>query len=112
VVGGRPLTTALPRCYYVKDHLGSVRAVVNETGAAVGTRDYYPFGLPLPQRYNEGAPPPREDYTGHELDRQTELRYAAPLHERSRTLKAYPAHSACNPQPSTLNPFTRNDSPS
>jgi RHS repeat-associated protein len=40
------------------------------------TRDDYPFGLPLPQRYGEGSPPTREDYTGHERDAATGLHYA------------------------------------
>jgi hypothetical protein len=50
--------------------------VVDGSGAAQETRDYYPFGLPLPQRYDEGSPPTREDYTGHERDGTTQLHYA------------------------------------
>jgi len=46
------------------------------TGASVKTRDYYPFGLPLPGRYDEGSPATREDYTGHERDGATQLHYA------------------------------------
>lgn len=68
--------------YYLRDPLGSVRAVVDESGTAVETRDYYPFGLPLDERYDEEGT--REDYTGHacpgprsgELDTQTQLHYA------------------------------------
>lgn len=40
------------------------------------TRDDYPFGLPLPQRYDEAPPPTREDYTGHERDAASGLHYA------------------------------------
>ena len=38
------------RYYYVADHLGSVRATVNEAGTVVHYEDYYPFGMPMPQR--------------------------------------------------------------
>lgn len=31
--------------YYLKDHLGNNRMVVNQTGAVVQQTDYYPFGL-------------------------------------------------------------------
>jgi hypothetical protein len=57
--------------------LGSIRAVVDPdapgTGAekVVETRDYYPFGLRMPGRSTTEATPPREDYTGHELDAET-----------------------------------------
>jgi len=70
-------TEEAPPCrYYVKDHLVLVRALVDGAVNAVGTRDYYPFGLPLPGRYDEGSPPTREDYTGHERDAATQLHYA------------------------------------
>jgi len=39
------------RRYYLKDHLGSIRAVLDGGGASLETRDYYPFGLPMPGRY-------------------------------------------------------------
>lgn len=62
------------RRYYLKDHLGSTRAVVDGAGSAVETRDYYRFGLPLPQRHDmEGT---REDFTGYEKDETTGLHYA------------------------------------
>ena len=53
------------RRYYVKDHLGSVRAVLDGNGGVKETRDYYPFGLPMPGRYDKGSPPTQEDFTGH-----------------------------------------------
>ena len=65
------------RQYYVKDHLGSVRATVNDTGAVVHTSDYYPFGLEMPGRSTVvGSGDPKERFTGHELDRETGLLYA------------------------------------
>lgn len=39
------MTTAGPETrYFIKDHLGSVRAVFNEEGIATEQNDYYPFG--------------------------------------------------------------------
>ena len=63
------------RRYYLKDYLGSIRAVVEE-GGGVQMRNYYPFGLPLPNRYEKGSPPTQEDYTGHVKDNSTGLHYA------------------------------------
>lgn len=64
------------RRYYLKDHLGSVRAVVDGSGAAVETRDYYPFGLRMPGRSTTEGTPAAEDFTGHERDAQTGWHYA------------------------------------
>jgi hypothetical protein len=36
--------------YFLTDHMGSVRAVVDEAGVLIGWDDYYPFGLVIPQR--------------------------------------------------------------
>ena len=44
------MTTGGAASYYLKDHLGSVRAVVNASGAVLETRDYYPYGLEMPGR--------------------------------------------------------------
>ena len=52
------------RRYYVTDHLGSVRAVVDGGGTVREARNYYPFGLPMPGRYDKGFPPAQEDFTG------------------------------------------------
>jgi RHS repeat-associated protein len=40
------------------------------------TRDYYPFGLPMPGRYEKGSPSTQEDFTGHVKDNSTQLHYA------------------------------------
>jgi RHS repeat-associated protein len=53
-----------------------VRVVVDGAGASVETRDYYPFGLRMPGRSTTEGTPAKEDYTGHELDAQTQLHYA------------------------------------
>jgi RHS repeat-associated protein len=63
------------RRYYLKDHLGSIRAVLDGSGNAAERRGYYPFGLPMPGRYEKGSPPTQEDYTGHVKDESTGLHY-------------------------------------
>jgi RHS repeat-associated protein len=60
----------------MKDHLGSIRVVIDGSDNFVEERDYYPFGLPMPGRYEKGSPPTQEDYTGHVKDGETGLHYA------------------------------------
>ena len=55
------------RQYYVKDHLGSTRVTVNESGTQDHQSDYYPFGLEMPGRVTT-TDGPRERYTGHEIE--------------------------------------------
>ena len=64
------------RQYYVKDHLGSIRAVVDEAGNLVGYDDYYPFDLQMAGRSLNTGASSKEKYTGHELDSETGLLYA------------------------------------
>ncbi|MCG8307527.1 MAG: DNRLRE domain-containing protein [Cytophagales bacterium] len=48
--GGRvldPTTVGPDYEYFITDHLGSVRAVVDELGSVKQTRDYYPFGMEM-----------------------------------------------------------------
>lgn len=37
------------------------------------TQYHYPFGLPMPDRYEKGFPPTQEDYTGHVKDNSANL---------------------------------------
>jgi RHS repeat-associated protein len=74
VIGRR--TSGSGKRYYLKDHQGSIRAVLDGGGGVRETRDYYPFGLPMPGRYEKGSPPTKEDYTGHVKDEATGLHYA------------------------------------
>jgi RHS repeat-associated protein len=60
----------------MKGHLGSVRVVMDDSANVEETRDYYPFGLPMPGRYEKGSPPTKEDFTGHVKDEATGLHYA------------------------------------
>ena len=52
------------RRYFVRDHLGSVRAVVNDAGTVLETDDYYPLGGPLPTGTSTALQP--EKYQGKE----------------------------------------------
>jgi RHS repeat-associated protein len=73
---GRVGSGGSSRRYYLKDHLGSIRVVLDGGGGVRETRDYYPFGLPMPGRYEKGSPPTQEDFTGYEKDESTGLHYA------------------------------------
>ena len=57
-------TGATARRYFVRDHLGSVRAVVDGSGTVLETDDYYPLGGPLPTGTSTTLQP--EKYQGKE----------------------------------------------
>jgi RHS repeat-associated protein len=62
------------RRYFVKDHLGSVRATVDRDGVVIGHDDYYPFGLVMPGRSSNSANPnDNYKFTGHERDDEAGL---------------------------------------
>ena len=63
------------RFYYLRDHLGSVRATLNEEGAVVHYDDYYPFGMQMPNRSMATPEAPKERYSGKELDIESGLLY-------------------------------------
>ena len=58
--------------YFVKDHLGSTRTVVNSSGTAVAYFDFYPYGKLMPGRYTTSNDD-RYKFTGHELDEEAGL---------------------------------------
>lgn len=60
------------RRYYITDHLGSTRAVVDNSGNVLETFDYYPFGLLMPKRNTAGANT-LEKFTGKERDTEANL---------------------------------------
>ncbi len=64
------------RYYYLSDHLGSTRVVFNDEGQVNDFSDYYPFGLEMPGRSTQSGTKALENYTGHELDKETGLHYA------------------------------------
>jgi RHS repeat-associated protein len=68
-------TSANVRSYYHFDHLGSVRAVVSNTGAVLESSDFDPWGLAMPGRALDGAAPVKERFSGKERDAETGLDY-------------------------------------
>ncbi|MEM7581858.1 MAG: RHS repeat-associated core domain-containing protein [Acidobacteriota bacterium] len=52
--------------FFHQDHLGSTRAITNSSGARIGVRNFYPFGVGLAN--NSGADEPTGKFTGHERD--------------------------------------------
>ena len=63
------------RRYYITDHLGSTRAVVDDNGIILETQDY-PFGLLMPSR-DGGTNTTLEKFTGKERDEAIGLDYFA-----------------------------------
>lgn len=60
--------------YQLTDHLGNVRAVIAKNGnqaIAATTTDYYPFGMPMPNRQIINGEPYRYAYQGQEKDPET-----------------------------------------
>jgi RHS repeat-associated protein len=64
-----------PKHFYVKDNLGSTRAVVDEAGDVVEAYDYYPFGLQSRSYKEKGDPLTKETFTGKEEDIESNLHY-------------------------------------
>ncbi|MFV1882913.1 MAG: RHS repeat-associated core domain-containing protein [Balneola sp.] len=58
--------------YFVKDHLGSTRTVVNSSGTAIAYFDFYPYGKLMPGRHTTSNDD-RYKFTGHELDTEAGL---------------------------------------
>jgi len=57
------------RTYTVSDHLGSLRALVNDTGTVIRSVDYEPFG----DVYAENGQATRREFLNLERDRESEL---------------------------------------
>ncbi|NET37569.1 MAG: RHS repeat-associated core domain-containing protein [Cyanothece sp. SIO1E1] len=76
LAGGTPIGTwdGNQRRYFLKDHLGSVRTTVDQSGNVDGYDDYYPFGLVMPGRSSNSAnPTDNYKFTGHERDDEAGL---------------------------------------
>ena len=58
--------------FFLKDHLGSVRAVVSETGVVQQINHYYPYGDLFPNTSNDSSGN-RYKYTGKESGDETDL---------------------------------------
>lgn len=63
--------------YYIKDWLGTVRVVIDESGTVLNTRDHYPYGMLMPNRVYAGGNQEgrRYQFTGHEYDGGTGYGY-------------------------------------
>ena len=71
------------RNYYLKDHLGSIRVVLNSTNTVISAQDYDAWGYPLENRtYNSSAM--RYDFTGKERDDETSYDYFGARYYDSR----------------------------
>ena len=46
---------SLSRYYYLEDHLGNIRMVLNQSGGVDSYNDYYPFGAQMPGRNLSGS---------------------------------------------------------
>ena len=53
--------------YYITDHLGNNRVVVNAVGTVIQRNHYYPFGTLFAEKYDDGKKQPYK-YNGKELD--------------------------------------------
>src|SRR4030095_163078 len=60
--------------YYLKDHLGSIRAVLNATNTVVSAQDYDAWGYLMESRTYESANV-RNKFTGKERDKDLENNY-------------------------------------
>ncbi|QQS36979.1 MAG: hypothetical protein IPM56_03210 [Ignavibacteriales bacterium] len=63
------------RFYYIKDHLGNIRAVVDSTGVPVSGYDYYPYGEVLRQYQTGASVTDRYKFTEKERDIETNYDY-------------------------------------
>jgi RHS repeat-associated protein len=73
-------TSFLPQ-YYLRDHLGNVRSVMDETGNVIQETEYYAFGLPIQRTGNDKN---KYLYNGKEKQPETEwLDYGARMYDPS-----------------------------
>jgi RHS repeat-associated protein len=64
--------------FYLSDHLGNVRATIDETGEVLSQDAYYPFGMRMPGKsHNDGDAQARYKYNGKELDEEHGLNWLA-----------------------------------
>jgi RHS repeat-associated protein len=72
-LAGKMMNTG-DKYYYIKDHLGSIRAILNDANQVVESHDYYPFGLDMPSRSYispQITERNKELFTGKERDSET-----------------------------------------
>ena len=64
---------SLTRYYYLKDHLGDIKVVLNQSGGVDSYDDYYPFGMQMPGRNQAGTADGRFKFISVEQDVETGL---------------------------------------
>lgn len=92
------------RVFFLRDHLGSVRTTVDESGNVLGLDDYYPFGLVM-DGHSDNVTNPNDDYkfTGHERDEEAVTHGIDYMKARSydpvigRFLQVDPMHEFASP---------------
>ncbi len=57
--------------YYLKDHLGDIKMILNSSGGVDSYNDYYPFGEQMPGRNSAGSADGRYKYISVEQDVET-----------------------------------------
>jgi RHS repeat-associated protein len=57
--------------YYLKDHLGSMKMILNSSGGVDSYNDYYPYGMQMPGRNSVSSADARYKFTSKELDAET-----------------------------------------
>ncbi len=98
--------------YYLTDHLGTVRAILDENGTVLSTHDYEPFGTEL-EPFSSDLTDNKYKYTGQERDARTGMDY---MHARfygssiGRFLRPDPINgNPANPQSWNLYSYVRNN---
>jgi RHS repeat-associated protein len=72
------------RYFYLKDHLGSIRAVLDESGNIFEARDYDPWGHIIREIDNSDNDPTRNKFTGKERDWESGYDYFGARYYNSR----------------------------
>jgi len=70
--------------YYLKDHLGDVKMIVNSSGSVDSWNDYYPFGMQMDSRNGVTSADARYKYTSKERDVETGYDYFGARYYDSR----------------------------
>ena len=72
---GEGVVSANGICYHLKDHLGSIRAIVDGSGRLLEENDYYAFGQRHPRSEHAQSSVNRFKYKGNELQTTGGLGY-------------------------------------
>jgi len=76
--------STLARYYYLKDHLGSIKMIVDASGNMDSYNDYYPFGMLMDKRTGAASADARYKFTGKERDAETGFDYFGARYYDSR----------------------------